>query len=540
MDLTGADLSGVDLKDASLEGARLEGVVGLAAWQLRGANLTGAHLPEAIKKFEGLKTVESNTKSSARAWTSTIVGCLYCWLTIGTTTDAEFFGAEHATALPFLQTKISPYGFYAVAPLLLVVMFLYLQYSLQQLWEAFAALPAVFPDGAPLHKRAAPFFLSGIVQTQSRRFRSEATGLVRWQAFLAWLLGWWVVPITIALLWLRSLVARLVWLTAIQLVSLTVVITTSLFFTSVAQRTLRGLPPNRFCWRRLFESGRLLRRIVWALPMSAYLWWFSSLAFQDALPDSFRSHFRADLSYAKLSPSELGNATREGDEPRTNGLEGRNLKGCQASYSVMANINLEDADLSGCVFSGADLQNARIFLAQLSKTNLSGANLRGATLDISDAGSLQFADIQGASLYGRHVLYAEQSVNWVLARWGRSDAPKAGLPEDHEERINRKDLSGYNFSKIGSSLMWRADLKGWILRQTVFRGVQLDGADMSHADLRDACFNDARVTNVNFEGADLRGADLSKAEGLTQWQLNAAITDTTTKSPPGLHVAAGR
>src|SRR5579863_4144789 len=55
VDLTGADLSGVDLKNTSLEGAHLEDVDGLAAWQLRGANLTGAHLPEAIKKFEGLK-----------------------------------------------------------------------------------------------------------------------------------------------------------------------------------------------------------------------------------------------------------------------------------------------------------------------------------------------------------------------------------------------------------------------------------------------------------------------------------------------------
>ncbi len=399
VDLTGSDLSGVDLKDAFLEGARLERVDGLAAWQLRGANLTGAHLPKAIEKFEGLKAVESNTKSSARSWTSTILACLFCWLTVGTTTDQGFFGVEHDTALPFVQTKISPYGFYVVAPLLLAVMFLFLQYSLQQLWEAFTSLPAVFPDGAPLHKRASPFFLSGIVQTQVRRFRAEATGLVRWQAFLAWLLGWWVVPITIALLWLRSLVARLAWLTAVQLFSLAVVITASLFFTSIAQRTLRGSPPNRFYWRRLFAQGRLLRKVVWALPISVSLWVFSFRVFQDSLPDRYGSWSHADLSYAKLSPPELGTGTGESDVRGTRGLYGRNLKGCKASYSVMANVELEGADLSGCDFTGADLHNAHIVAARLSRANLSSANLRGATLiPTSDVGSLALADVQGASL----------------------------------------------------------------------------------------------------------------------------------------------
>jgi uncharacterized protein YjbI with pentapeptide repeats len=169
VDFTDADLDAYRLNsarlevsvffDASLVGARLEHVDDLAAWQFRGSVLTGAHLPEAIKKFEGLKAVDANAKAAARSFTATILACLYCWLTIGTTTDAEFFGAEHATALPFLQTKISPYGFYAVAPLLLAAMFLYLQFSLQQLWEAFASLPAFFDDGRALHERAAPFFL---------------------------------------------------------------------------------------------------------------------------------------------------------------------------------------------------------------------------------------------------------------------------------------------------------------------------------------------------------------------------------------------
>ncbi|HEY7390677.1 MAG TPA: pentapeptide repeat-containing protein, partial [Bryobacteraceae bacterium] len=274
-----ARLAGSSFYDASLVGARLGNVGDLAAWQFRGAVLTGARLPEAIKKFEGLKAVEANTKVAARSFTATILACLYCWLTIGTTTDAEFFGAEHSTALPFLQTKISPYGFYAVAPLLLAVTFLYLQFSLQQLWEAFASLPAYFDDGRALHERSAPFFLSAVVRTQFRRLREKAPGLAKWQTRFAWLLGWWVVPFTIALLWWRSLVARLAWLTAIQLVSLGVTVAASLFFMSIAGATLRGVPVAYFDnWRQWLLRGWFPRKFVWAALVTAGLSVFSALA----------------------------------------------------------------------------------------------------------------------------------------------------------------------------------------------------------------------------------------------------------------------
>jgi uncharacterized protein YjbI with pentapeptide repeats len=574
-----AHLEGSFFYDASLVGARLEHVDDLAAWQFRGAILTGAHLPEAIRKFEGLKAVEANTKTAARSFTATILACLYCWLTIGTTTDAEFFGAEHATALPFVQTKISPYGFYSVAPLLLAVMFLYLQFSLQQLWEAFASLPAFFNDGRPLHERSAPFFLSAIVRTQFRRLREKAAGLAKWQTKLAWLLGWWVVPLTIALLWWRSLVARLAWLTAIQLFSLGVTVTASLYFISIAGATLRGVPITRFDnWRQWLLRARFPRKFIWAALVTAGLSVFSVRAFRDPL--FFRIY--ADLSYAKLSPT----GTVEGGERRANFLIGRNLRGCFAYHADMANVNLHGANLSGCQFGAADLRNADLGDAEMYGAKLDGTNLRDAYIAprfdsnygysaglappfdpryaysaglsghlYSESDALQVygfymgADVQGAwidpgtSHLSRAIRYAN---NWILATWPSDTLSKQSLPAYHNERLAHKDLTDYDFKRLGSIHMQHADLKGWILHNCVFTDVDLEGADLSHSDLRDTRFDGARLTNVNFEGADLRGADLSKARGLTQWQLNSAIagkSDITGKKTillPGLHGPADR
>jgi uncharacterized protein YjbI with pentapeptide repeats len=531
--------------DASLVGARLEDVNDLGAWQLRGANLTGARLPEAINKFEGLKAVENNSKAAVRSWTAPIVACSYCCVTIVATTDAEFFGAEHFTALPFLQMKISPYGFYAVAPSLLVVMFLYLQFSLQQLWEAFASLPAYFPDGRALHERAAPFFLSGIVRTQFKLLREKGWGLTRAQALLAWLLGWWLVPLTIALMWWRSLVARLAWLTAVQLLSEAVAITASLFFISVARATLRGESIRESeNWRDWLRRARSPRNAAWAILISGALAAFSIGVFQDAFT-MFPLH--ADLSYAKLSPGVAGGAESEGSVAEANSLRGRNLAGCDASHAVMAGVDFAGADLTDCDFSMADMRNADLTYAKLQSADLKGTNLRGARF--AWVGGVPF-DLTGADLQGAVIVLdpagvftdrvVASSSNWTLAIWPDRATVALGLPDNHYQRISEKDLSGYNFDELHSWLMQHADLKGWILRKATFVNVSLEGSDMSHSDLREADFENARLMNVNFEGADLRGADLRKAQGLTQSQLNSAITDKTTKLPQGLHGTASR
>jgi uncharacterized protein YjbI with pentapeptide repeats len=215
-----------------------------------------------------------------------------------------------------------------------------------------------------------------------------------------------------------------------------------------------------------------------------------------------------------------------------NGLSGRNLTGCYAYHSQLRNADLSNADLSGCNFAYADLDHVNLNGARLSSTSFVHANLRDAFL-ADWPGTITDADVEGAEMpaSGAPRGQLETTQNWILTK---SSSKNGSLPFDRTSKLKEKDLSGYDFFKLGSIHMRSADLKGWILRKAVFGHVDLEDANFSHADLRGADFPDANLNNANFEGADLRGADLSQAKGLTQWQLTSAFTDVRTKLPDGL------
>ncbi|GHJ46572.1 hypothetical protein Cs7R123_39140 [Catellatospora sp. TT07R-123] len=76
-----------------------------------------------------------------------------------------------------------------------------------------------------------------------------------------------------------------------------------------------------------------------------------------------------------------------------------------------------------------------------------------------------------------------------------------------------------------------ADLIGARLRNADLRGANLRGAYLIGADLRGADLRLAELIGADLRGADLRGADLSEAIYLTQFQINAARGDRTTRLP---------
>ncbi len=79
---------------------------------------------------------------------------------------------------------------------------------------------------------------------------------------------------------------------------------------------------------------------------------------------------------------------------------------------------------------------------------------------------------------------------------------KLGLPEDHNQRLGKRDLRNYR-------------LQGLHLSEANFSGFDLRGAD-----LRDAIL----------DRADLRSAGLIDAIGLTMEQLQQTIIDENTKA----------
>ncbi|HEX3683008.1 MAG TPA: pentapeptide repeat-containing protein [Bryobacteraceae bacterium] len=531
------DVSGLDLAGKNLRGAHLEHARGLTARQLRGADLTNARLPEQLKKFETLKVLENASKAAGRVWATAMLACLYCWLTIGGTTDAQFFGAEHETTLPFIQMKMPMTGFYAVAPLILLVVFLYLQFSLQTVWEIFATLPAVFPDGRRLHERAAPFFLSSIVRAQFPILGANA-GLAKWQARLAWLLGWWVVPFTLCWLWERSLVARLWWITAPQIASIGIAIASALFFIRFARNTLRGGGTQGIHWRSFWQWARHSKLRWEVLAAIGALGAFGLLS----LGGYSFSKVSADLEFATLSlPKNEVEANDFGHSAgRGVNLKNRDLRNADAYGAEIWGADLSRSDLRGADFLGADLRKADLEDARLFQTSFFSSDLQGSSFSVFK-GDKCGALFMGANLQGARFVdlgpcadeIRESGQNWILATYNNPE--QLHLPSEHRESLINRDLSGYSFSKLGSLFMQRADLHGWNLQNTNFSGADLDDADLSKSDMRGAVLDQTRVIKTNFEGADLRGADLRQARGLTQAQVNTMITDKSTKLPEGLH-----
>lgn len=105
-DFEEASLLKTKLNEAQFQDSNLEKVIGLLGGQLAGTNVSGARIPEDIRKFEGLTRIEELSRKAGKLFILTLVGCLYSWLTITTTTDSQLFLNSKSYNLPIIQTAI--------------------------------------------------------------------------------------------------------------------------------------------------------------------------------------------------------------------------------------------------------------------------------------------------------------------------------------------------------------------------------------------------------------------------------------------------
>ena len=175
-----------------------------------------------------------------------LAACVYSWLTIATTTDVRLLTNSVSSPLPIIQTEIPIVGFYWVAPLLLLSVYLYFHLYLQRLWESLAVLPEVLPDGTPLDLKAYPWLLNGLVRAHFLRLRDSRPPFSRLQVGISILLGWWLVPFTIGSFWFRYL-ARHDWAgTTFHIGLLVIVIGSAMLFQRLTRDTLRGREKKPF------------------------------------------------------------------------------------------------------------------------------------------------------------------------------------------------------------------------------------------------------------------------------------------------------
>jgi Pentapeptide repeats (8 copies) len=256
-DLSRAKLSGcmftrANLRETTFHDTDLTAIAGsLDARQLGGADLTGAKLPEALKDlFKDLGTVKEISDNAQKLFIAMLAACLYSWLTVATTTDANLVTDRASSPLPIIQTSIPIEGFYIITPLLLLGVYFYFHFYLQKLWDELGSLPAIFSDGIHLQSKADPWLLSDLVQAHVAKLRSGRPFLSHLQKWISILLAWWFVPVTLLLFWLRYLPRHDVVGTAFHSILTGISVVAAVCLYKLAREALTGTAPRAACLSR--------------------------------------------------------------------------------------------------------------------------------------------------------------------------------------------------------------------------------------------------------------------------------------------------
>jgi uncharacterized protein YjbI with pentapeptide repeats len=528
-DLRGADLrratfdntnlSGASLREANLQGVDLSVAQrGLQTEQLAGADLTGARLPDELTKlYEKLENVNNISESARKLFLAVLAACLYSWLTIATTTDVNLITNRASSPLPIIQTSIPIVGFYWVAPLLLLCVYFYFHFYLQKLWEELGSLPAIFPDGRPLHAKIDPWLLNDLVRSHLPKLNVNRPFLSYLQLWISVLLAWWVVPITMFLFWGRYLRRHERAGTAFHVVLLVISLTAALSLYRLGTATLRGAKRKPFGWRgvtsrRGYQAATFAVAVGamfavvswgtrWGVPSDAPILGIPLLlqVGERSSPERGRrsgtdqltwvprlmalvgySPF-ADLRAADISQKKFAWSSNDNNLDSVTGahLEGANLRYALASGAFLVGANLSVADLRGANLTGADLSDALLSSSVITDADLDGANLARA--------NLLFSHLPSAYLHN-------------------ADLSRANLTDTD---LTSADLTDANLSF--------SKLRGAYLNGVDLRGANLGGANLWRADLSGADLGDANLTHCDFRGVWYVSPEAVKAAA--HWQM---------------------
>jgi hypothetical protein len=236
-----SNLEGVTgLAEANLKYANFQGATGLLGNEFAQADVTGTKLPNDIKEFKALEIVEKTSQNARKIFFAMLLGCVYSWLTIATTTDVRLLTNTASSPLPIIGTEIPIAWFYIAAPLVLICLYFYFHLYLLKLWEGLSGLPAKFPDGKRLDERAYPWLLNGLVRRHFRLLKTERPLIAHIQEWITIFLAWWVVPITMIAFWLKYIPRHEWWGTCFHVALILVSVSFSIIFYRLCAFVLQG------------------------------------------------------------------------------------------------------------------------------------------------------------------------------------------------------------------------------------------------------------------------------------------------------------
>ena len=467
---------------------------------------------------------------STRFVTFVSVGA-YVAVTVASTTHEMLLRASNLVTLPLLNAQIpiiGPFGFYTIAPWLIVLLHSDLLLQLSILGNELARFEQEVdrleePQRTLLRQRVANFYyvlyLTGGAPSRILHLLS---------AFITWMTAV-MFPLAL-LLWIQIRFLPFhspfdTWLHRAALV-----VDTGLILFILLPR----LWPRMRALARASGARGLLRQAV-SVPVFIVLACVSTVVislFVATIPEhpSDFSWFAKNMELRErvltanvLTPEDI-NALRDATQPEQvravlakvmpfQALQGRDFRYADLYNAVLPRLDLravrsdagqsgkplpEDCEARRGCEDPPDCEEPGLERTQLMGANFAWASMQGAMFDeaILDDANLGWAKLQDGSLSRAHL--------------NRATLASARL---RNARLDSAKLCGADLSDadMRQAALVRAHLQGASLRGAQLGSANLEGADLRGADLSEADLTDANLTGARLQGAVLRGAQTQGA-----------------------------
>lgn len=214
-------------------------------------------------------------------------------------------------------------------------------------------------------------------------------------------------------------------------------------------------------------------------------------------------------------------------------FDGAQLKGAILRGARLQEAHLEQAQLHGALLDEAQLQGSKLDYAQLQDASLRRSQLRGSSLKHSN---LMNAKLDESNLEDASFDYAYlENASLRRAELQRSSLNEAVLERAWLEWSQLSDAS-LDRAKLGGASFIRAQLRGTSLKRA-----QLQGASFDNAHLQGAILDGAQLQGASLEWAQLQGASLEGAQLQGAWlewaQLQGASLESSHMQGASLHKA---
>lgn len=178
------------------------------------------------------------------------------------------------------------------------------------------------------------------------------------------------------------------------------------------------------------------------------------------------------------------------------------------SYQGERTRNFSGRDLSCGNFSSADFRRVDLSGARLSGARLDSTELDGALLDRAElrGASLSGAKLRGASLFDAKLQGA--SLAFALLQGASLEIAELQGASLSDAKLQGADLQG---AKLQGADLDSAELQGADLSQSIGGITMLQGASLNNARLQGADLRDARLRGASLDNARLQGAILAES-----------------------------